>query len=581
MIGIFFFYLTRSFRNRIRNAVKRLRQPKYLISALVGLGYLYLMFFRQVFSGPMRRPPMPMGLPADLLPLIETVAAFALLFMVLFPWIWPGRGGGLRFTESEIQFLFPAPISRRALVNFRLFKMQLGILFGVLISFVVFGRGRFFDHPVYFVVTLWVIYSFLGLYNVGTSLIKMSLADHGIAGFKRQVWILAVLAGLVVSVVVWVRGFVSPMPQNDNMTLKDMVTWLVRITEAGPAYYFLYPFRTLVRPAFAAEPAIFLLRVLPALAIAGLVYLWVIWTDFSFEEASLERARKMAVRLEAARSGSWRSRPRTIPKGRRPLFDLSPAGFPFVAVFWKNLISVGRLSTMRVLFSMVSMGIGMAIVFSRSGNRGNVLPMIVGTMAMAMAGFLTMLGPMMIRDDFRSDLLQVDLLKTLPVTGWSMVLGEVLAPVALLSAIEWALLLIAAIVVPSIGKISLSITQRIEFGLSAALLLPCFSLVGILIQNAAVLIWPGWVELGKGRRQGIEAMGQRLITMAATILTLVLAVIPAGILFALVFFVGSWLIGMAILPICSLVAALAILSEAAFAIVWLGRIYDKFDASRM
>jgi hypothetical protein len=135
--------------------------------------------------------------------------------------------------------------------------------------------------------------------------------------------------------------------------------------------------------------------------------------------------------------------------------------------------------------------------------------------------------------------------------------------------------------VPSIGKISLSITQRIEFGLSAALLLPCFSLVGILIQNAAVLIWPGWVELGKGRRQGIEAMGQRLITMAATILTLVLAVIPAGILFALVFFIGSWLIGMAILPICSLVAALAILSEAAFAIVWLGRIYDKFDASRM
>jgi ABC-2 type transport system permease protein len=129
--------------------------------------------------------------------------------------------------------------------------------------------------------------------------------------------------------------------------------------------------------------------------------------------------------------------------------------------------------------------------------------------------------------------------------------------------------------------LSLSISQRIEFGLSAALLLPCFSLVGILIQNAAALIWPGWVELGKGHRQGIEAMGQRLITMAATILTLVLAVIPAAILFALVFFVGSWMIGTAILPICSLVAALAILSEAGFAVFWLGRVYDEFDASGM
>jgi ABC-2 type transport system permease protein len=581
MSGVFFFYLTRSFCNRIRTALKRLRQPKYLISALVGLGYLYLVFFRQVFSRPVRRPPMPMGIPTDLLPLIETAAAFALLLMVLLPWIWPGRGAGLRFTESEIQFLFPAPISRRTLVNFRLLKMQLGILFGVLISFVVFGRGRFFDHPVYFMVTLWVIYSFLGLYNVGTSLTQMSLAEHGVAGLKRQAWVLAVLVGVVVSVVIWVRGFVSPMPQNQNMTLSVMVAWLVKITEAGPAYYFLYPFRTLVRPAFAADPMIFFLRVLPALGIAALVYLWVIWTDVSFEEASLERARKMAMRLEAARSGSWRSRPRAIAKVRRPIFDLSPTGFPFVAVFWKNLISTGRLSTMRILPALISVGIALAMVFSRSGNRGNALPMILGSLALGMAGFLTMLGPMMIRDDFRSDLLQIDLLKTLPVKGWSMVLGEVLAPVALLSVMEWALLLIAAIVVPGIGMLSLSISQRIEFGLSAALLLPCFSLVGILIQNAAALIWPGWVELGKGHRQGIEAMGQRLITMAATILTLVLAVIPAAILFALVFFVGSWMIGTAILPICSLVAALAILSEAGFAVFWLGRVYDEFDASGM
>jgi ABC-2 type transport system permease protein len=581
MIGTFFFYLTRTFHNRIRIALKRLKQPKYLISALVGLGYLYLVFFRQAFSRSVRRPPMPVGGVADLLPLIETIGAFALLLMVILPWIWPGRGGGLGFTEPEIQFLFPAPVSRRALVNFRLLKMQLGILFGVLISFVVFGRGRFFDHPAYFMVTLWIIYSFWGLYSVGTNLIQMSLAENGISGFKRQVWVLAILVGLAVSVVVWARGFVSPMPQNDSASLKEMVTWLVRITEAGPAYYFLYPFRTLVRPAFATTPATFLLRVLPALAILGLVYLWVIWTDVSFEEASLERARKVAMRLEAARSGSWRSRPRKVSKGRRPPFELSPTGPPFVAVFWKNLISTGRLSTMRILPAVVSIGIGLAIVFSQSGKGGNALPMIVGTVAMAIAGFFTLLGPVMVRDDFRSDLLQIDLLKTLPVKGWNMVLGEVLAPVALLTLIQWTLLLIAAIVLPSLGKMSLSIPQRIEFGVSAALLLPCFSLVGILIQNAAALIWPGWIELGKGHRQGIEAMGQRLITMAATILTLVLVVLPAGIIFALVFFLGSWLIGMAILPFCSLIAALAILLEAAFAIAWMGRIYDKFDASRI
>jgi ABC-2 type transport system permease protein len=102
----------------------------------------------------------------------------------------------------------------------------------------------------------------------------------------------------------------------------------------------------------------------------------------------------------------------------------------------------------------------------------------------------------------------------------------------------------------------------------------------VLIQNAVALIWPGWVELGKGHRQGIEAMGQRLITMVATLLTLVVAVIPAAIIFGIIYFLGSFVIGAAVMPIAALAAALGLLAQVGFAILWLGGIFEKFDVSR-
>jgi hypothetical protein len=580
MIGTFFYYLVCTFRNRSVSAFKRLRQPKYLISALVGLGYLYLVFLRQFLFRPRSARGMPVPLSIDVFPLVETGLALGLLALVLLAWIWPGRGReGLRFTEAEIQFLFPAPITRRTLIHFRLVKMQLGVVFGVLISFLIFGRGRFLDHPIYAMVALWVVYSFLALYYMGTSLTQMSLAEHGVSGFKRQFWTLALLAALVVSIVVWVKWFIPSFPALTTASLSDFSAWFTKATESGPAHYLLLPFRALVHPAFSSDAGTFLLRLVPALGILFLAYLWVIHTDVDFEEASLEKARRVAIRLEAARSGNWRSARRAAPKVRRPPFRLAPEGVAHTAIFWKNLISAGRLHVQRLLPLIISLGVFWAVVSSQQGDRHEVLTTVIGSMALAMAGFLTLIGPMAIRDDLRSDLLQIDLLKTYPIPGWGVVLGEVLAPTAILSVIEWLLLLVGALVLPSLGKIHPTASQRLLVGLSAAFLLPCFSLIGVVLQNGVALLWPGWVELGKGRRQGIEAMGQRLITMVVAVVVVVLAVIPAGLIFAAVFFLGFWLLGLIVLPIAALVAASVLLAEAGLAILWLGRLYDKFDLS--
>jgi ABC-2 type transport system permease protein len=581
MTRTFYFYLTRSCRNRVVTYVKRLRRPKYSIPALAWLGYMYFFVFRHMFSR--SRPSARALMPPDLgmLPLIQTGIAVLLFVIILLPWFWPGRGGdAIRFTEAEIQFLFPAPITRRALVRFRLVKMQLGILFGVLVSFIFFGRGGLSSHPVYFLAAIWLVYSFLALYFVAVSLTRMSLAEHRASGFKRQIWVLAALGAVIMAIIVWVVWFIPSPPATGPGRAADFAAWFVAITESGPAYYLLLPFRALIRPAFAPDLPVFLMSLAPALVILGLAYIWVMHTDVAFEEAALERAKRMARILEAAKGGGRGSDRRTGGKVRKPLFELAPVGFAPVAIFWKNLISIGRLGTLSILPALVVVAIGLAVVFGVRGGQRDLVPTMIGTLAAAMAAFLTFVGPNMIRDDLRSDLLQIDLLKTCPLPGWSVVLGELMAPAAFLAAGEWLLLLVAALVLPNAGKVHLSVSIRLLVGSSAAVLLPCCSLVGIVIQNAAVLILPGWVQLGKDRQRGVEAMGQNLISMIVNMLVLVLTLLPAGLIFCIIFIPGYMAgFGLGVLPIAALFAALVLLAEAGCAIFWLGRIYDKFDVS--
>ena len=70
-----------------------------------------------------------------------------------------------------------------------------------------------------------------------------------------------------------------------------------------------------------------------------------------------------------------------------------------------------------------------------------------------------------------------------------------------------------------------------------------------------------------------------MITMIANIILLLFAVIPGAALFAAAFFAGHWLFGLAVVPFAALVAVAGLFVEAALVIAWLGRLFDRFDAS--
>src|SRR5689334_3849550 len=115
-----------SLKNRLLVRIKRLRQPKYLVGAMVGALYFYFYFFRYLFALPGRPATrLNLGVAAENLALFEALGAAVLfLAVLLLGWVLPHERAALAFSEAEVAFLFPAPITRRGLIHFKLLRSQ-------------------------------------------------------------------------------------------------------------------------------------------------------------------------------------------------------------------------------------------------------------------------------------------------------------------------------------------------------------------------------------------------------------------------------------------------------------------------
>ena len=159
--------------------------------------------------------------------------------------------------------------------------------------------------------------------------------------------------------------------------------------------------------------------------------------------------------------------------------------------------------------------------------------------------------------------------------------SELLAPAAILTCIEWFLLLVAVGLFSQLpGGGRLGFGTRLNIGLGIACVIPMLNLITLQIPNAAVLLFPAWFQVGKDGPQGIEATGQRIVFMLGSLLAFVVVLIPAGILFGIVFFLaklfGGWMMAV---PLASFAAALALAGEAALGIMLLGWLFERFDLS--
>ncbi len=162
--------------------------------------------------------------------------------------------------------------------------------------------------------------------------------------------------------------------------------------------------------------------------------------------------------------------------------------------------------------------------------------------------------------------------------GWQIALGEILAPVAVLAAFQWLLLVVGAGLVYHLPGKWKALLLAIAFG--AAILLPVLDLLLLLIPNAAVLLFPSWIQTGKDSPRGVEATGQRLVFALGQLLVLALTLLPAAGVFAIVFFLLNFTVGpaAAVLP-ASLAGTVVLAVEAGFGVMLLGKLFERFNVT--
>src|SRR5688572_5888679 len=308
-----------SFKNWFLARGRRLRQPKYLIGALVGCAYFYFFFFRPLGESANRNVPaaaseealraMEMAhaaLPADWLPATTALGALALLTFITFMWVIPAQRAALGFSEAEIAFLFPAPITRRSLVHFRLLSSQFRSLIGAAVMMLFSNRWAFVGgNALTHAVGWWFIFASLNLHFSGANFTLTRLTDIGVSAWRRRLLVLLTLIAVFAVTLFHLNGH-NIQRSGAVFDIWPAAEWMIALTNTAPLRWMLWPFKWVLGPFLAVTPWDFLLALGPALAVIVMHYLWVVRSAVAFEDASVEFAQKRGERIAAWRSGRTR-----------------------------------------------------------------------------------------------------------------------------------------------------------------------------------------------------------------------------------------------------------------------------------
>jgi hypothetical protein len=575
------YLVTRSFVNGVLFRLRRLRQPKYLLGAILGAAYFFFYFGRflavsRMPWGAESGPASPHGL--------EIGAAILFVATIVLSWILPASRAAIAFTEAEIAFLFPAPITRRTLVIMRLVKSQFALLLFSAFMTLLSGRFHLGSEVWMRIGGWWVIMNTLNMHRLGASFALQRLRERGMADGKRRVLVVLVLVAFV-ALVEFMRRSLPPPPDLATALRGggEITNYIVQLLHTGPLRYVLAPFKLVVAPNFAHEAVTFLRALLPALGIMALHFIWVVRADVSFEDASIEAAKKRAAFLAARGRGELRARGKS-DKARTPLWRLRPTGFAPIAFIWKSLLKTGGRRTLgrwAAFFAVLTAG-----AFALGRVEYLTKPLVVtafiigGGCYIALLISFVMIGQLSAAQ-LRQGIATMDLLKTYPIPGWQIALGELAGPVLLGSLMQWCslgiglmLLSIAPPLHPHLGTIT-----AIVGGI--ALLLPIFNLSTAILPCAGALLYPGWFRPQENAAPGIENTGMKLILGIAQLLAVVVAMIPVAFFGAVAWFaLGKFTAAAEWQALAAGGTAMLILAmETGLGIAWLGSLYDKFDVS--
>jgi hypothetical protein len=423
--------------------------------------------------------------------------------------------------------LFTAPVSRRALVMYKIARTQIAILATSLVWTILFRQGATLPLALTHVVSYWVVLSTLNLNRLGVALIRSSSGEHGLAGARRH-WVpIAVSATVLAMVVVPIVTVRGQLAASRMVGIGDILAGALASTSASLA---LLPFQLLLAPLGAAPGIAWLEAIAPALLILILMALWVLHTDAAFEEAATEASARQAQRLAALRARRGGGIVAPVVSVKRTL-PLAPTGAPAMALVWKNAMWIIRTGQLRGLLAPPAIAFACIALFAP---RWNVAAISIALVSLGIALVMLIFGPMSMRNDLRSELLNLSLLKTLPLRGRDIVLAEVASSATPIALTQYLLALAALLSIGFLDQEVLRPGTRLALAVGAPLVLLGMNGAVFMSHNALALLFPGWVKLGATGATGIETMGMGMMTVLIVLVMLALMLIAPVIAGAII-----------------------------------------------
>lgn len=529
-----------SWLRRLRRSV---RTPRGALLVVVGLLVLGLWLLPVLLTA---EPP-----DTDHLAGVRRFGALGLLGYCLALVLFGSADQAIYFPPEEVQFLFAGPFSRRQLLGYKIFgNLGKSALTAIFLTIVLRAHA---GSAVAALVGVALILVFLQLFAMAFALVRASIGVR-LYNRRRKLLFLVLLVAAAAAVLEASRGAAQAGPLE---LLKAVEQSTVVQTALAP-----------LRPFVATITAEHLwpdVAQWTALALAvNLVLLAIVFVlDANYLETAASVSERIYARMQRVRRGGAAAAGTSGSAKTRlglPLFPWWGGAGPLA---WRQLTAAIRNTKVFVPF-LIFLAVFVLVPALMRGERGadENDPVAGATLAMFFI-WISVFAPQMLAFDFRGDLDHMDVLKSLPIAPFRLTVGQLVAPVLILTAVEF----VGALVVGLIGG-----GPRHALGIAVVFLLP-FNLLLFEVENLFFLRYP--VRLGSAGPGDFQVIGRHVVLWIAKFAVLAAACGTAALVAAAAYFLagGSWAAALIVAWLTLAGASIASVPAVAWAFV-------NFDVAR-
>ena len=592
--------LVQSFRGRVVHFVRMLRHPTYLLGFLAGIAWL-LLWLGPVLLGsesaevwPYRRHFENL---ARLLPAFRILTSFGLALLLSIWWLMQWGCQPLTLRESEIHLLIPAPVPKRQVLQYTILKNQPRILVSCFFMSFLVGTGNR-GHLLGF-LSYWLFLTNWDLHAKARNLwIERNQELPGNRAWIRRI---GLLGGILLYWILFIFLSRKLMPVLLG-TVPSSATFLQIVQVVSDAIseswlsVLLAPFVVFLGLHFTSSvvSTVFVSGLVVNLLLIVIQNEWVVRSATRFEEAALEKAR----RDSELRDGTGRYRSTSFRRRLDIPFSLQFVSSPETAVIWKNLLASTRIPLRRqVLMGFLAVtAVYLALLLLPLPEWMYGVSLVIG---LVLFFFFPMFGSNSFRNDFRTDLTNLELVRSWPTGSWRLFVAEIGGPavqIGLYSVLGAGITLVSQLVIDSLGVEGMRILpERLMQDTPRVLVLgwlmlgaaPCVLLTGAMccaMHNLLALNFPGWVPLGGKRQDAAANLGQNLLITIVIMLSMALGIFPSAVLLGVTLRIQLWWLEIPFsfweVPLLGLVTSLPILFLLTVIIALGGWSWERLDPSR-